>query len=72
MDYIKTYILELFNLTNEMSPYLLLGFLFAGLLHVFIKKETVAPFEAPSLLKDIPVGITPHEHKGRGIPSNEA
>ena len=27
---------QIFNLVNEMSPYLLLGFLFAGILHVFI------------------------------------
>lgn len=27
---------QVFNLVNEMSPYLLLGFLFAGILHVFI------------------------------------
>lgn len=27
---------QIFNLVNEMSPYLLLGFLFAGILHVFV------------------------------------
>lgn len=27
---------------NEMSPYILLGFIFAGLLHVFIPRETMA------------------------------
>ena len=29
------------NIINEMSPYILLGFLIAGLLHVFIKEETL-------------------------------
>ncbi len=41
MTYIKLFFNELFSLTNEMSPYLLLGFLFAGILHVYIKKETI-------------------------------
>ena len=39
---------------------------------VAIKKDTVAPFDAPSRLSDIAVGITPHEHKGKGIPNNAA
>jgi uncharacterized membrane protein YraQ (UPF0718 family)/copper chaperone CopZ len=34
MEVIKSYMLELFGLVNEMSPYLLLGFFFAGLLRV--------------------------------------
>ena len=29
------------NIINEMSPYILLGFLIAGLLHVFIKESTL-------------------------------
>lgn len=39
---------------------------------VAIRNETVAPFDAPSLRSDIAVGITPHEHKGRGIPNMAA
>lgn len=39
---------------------------------VEIRNETVAPFPAPLLCMDIPVGITPQEHKGMGIPINEA
>ena len=35
---------------------------------VEIMNETVAPREAPSFLREIAVGITPHEHKGRGTP----
>lgn len=41
-EYLKIYFHELFSLTNEMAPYLLLGFFFAGVLHVFFKKEKVA------------------------------
>ena len=33
------------------------------------RKETVDPFEAPDSLKVAATGITPHEHKGMGIPS---
>ncbi|MBN2893805.1 MAG: permease [Bacteroidales bacterium] len=35
LKYIKDYLDELFWLMNEMSIYLLIGFLFAGILHVF-------------------------------------
>jgi len=41
-DFIYSYFTSLWELTNEMSPYLLLGFLFAGILHVFIKQETIS------------------------------
>ena len=41
-DYFLKYLEELLILTNAMAPYLLLGFLFAGILHVFFKKERVA------------------------------
>lgn len=41
LDYIITYFKDLIALTNEMSPYLLLGFLFAGLLHVFVPKDKI-------------------------------
>jgi hypothetical protein len=39
---------------------------------VEIKNDTVDAFEAPDLKNDIPVGITPHEHKGKGTPMAEA
>jgi hypothetical protein len=39
---------------------------------VEIKNELVAPLDAPFLKNEIPVGITPHEQSGIGIPSNEA
>ncbi len=42
LEYIIKYLNELLVLTNAMAPYLLLGFLFAGILHVFFKKERIA------------------------------
>jgi hypothetical protein len=39
---------------------------------VAIRKEVTAPLEAPSLRMDIAVGITPQEHKGKGIPMSAA
>lgn len=38
LEFLRNYISEFINLCNEMSPYLLLGFIFAGILHVYIKK----------------------------------
>ena len=34
---------------------------------VEIRNAVVAPFDAPSLLSDIAVGITPQEHSGSGM-----
>lgn len=42
LEYLEKYFTELIVLTNAMAPYLLLGFLIAGILHVFFKKERVA------------------------------
>jgi len=39
---------------------------------VEIKKEVVALLPAPFLLSEIPVGMTPQEHKGKGIPIKAA
>lgn len=41
MNYILIYFKELWTLLTEMSPYLLFGFLFAGLLHIYLQKEKV-------------------------------
>ncbi|MBX2842117.1 MAG: permease [Flammeovirgaceae bacterium] len=41
MEYIIIFIKELVEITNEMSPYLLLGFLFAGFLHVYFPKDKI-------------------------------
>ncbi len=39
---------------------------------VEIRKDTVAPFDAPSFLSDMAVGMVPHEHSGSGMPNNVA
>ena len=45
MDLFKTYLLnfifDFIEIVNEMSPYLMLGFFFAGLLHVFFPKQKI-------------------------------
>jgi uncharacterized protein len=50
-EYIKLYFLELVSLTNAMAPYLILGFIFAGILHVFFKKERVAQLLGSNKIK---------------------
>lgn len=44
MEVVKTYFGELVRITNEMSPYLLLGFLFAGLLHTLVPRDKVVHY----------------------------
>ena len=39
---------------------------------VAMRNDIVAPFDAPSLRKDIAVGITPQEHNGNGMPNMAA
>ena len=39
MELLKTILTEIWNIFLEMSPYLLLGFLIAGILHVYIPKR---------------------------------
>ncbi|UCH13079.1 MAG: permease [Bacteroidales bacterium] len=41
MGYIKLYIIELVDLLNDMAPWLLLGFLIAGVLHVFFPQKKI-------------------------------
>jgi len=41
IDYIRQFLLALADLTMEMAPYLLLGFLFAGILYVWFPKKKV-------------------------------
>ena len=41
MDFIGL-VYSFVNILNEMSPYILLGFVIAGLLHVFVKPATMA------------------------------
>ena len=42
MEYLTTFLWALFRLTAEMAPYLLLGFLIAGILHVWVTPDKVA------------------------------
>ncbi|MCK5137262.1 MAG: permease [Bacteroidales bacterium] len=44
MEIVKTYFEELIRLVNEMSPYLLLGFLFAGILRVFFPRRIITRY----------------------------
>jgi len=44
INYIKEFFSQLYILLNEMSPYLLLGFLFAGILNVFFPKDKVTKY----------------------------
>ena len=39
---------------------------------VEMRNAIVALFDAPSLRSDIAVGITPHEHRGSGMPRSVA
>lgn len=40
----RTYLLSLLNVVCEMAPYLLLGFLIAGILHVFVPQKFYAKY----------------------------
>src|SRR5664279_622044 len=42
--YILNYLSVLLNLTLEMSPYLILGFVFAGILHVLFPRDKIARY----------------------------
>lgn len=44
VDIVNNYLLALWELTLEMSPYLILGFLIAGLLYVYFPKEKVSKY----------------------------
>ena len=44
VDIVYNYLLALWDLTLEMSPYLLLGFLIAGVLYVYFPKEKVSKY----------------------------
>ncbi len=61
MDFITQYFAALIELINEMSPYLILGFLFAGILHVFFPKskvsQTMGKNNLSSVLKAALLGI---------------
>lgn len=53
MELVKTYMLELAGLVNEMSPYLLLGFFFAGLLRVAFPTKIITRYMGGGNLKSV-------------------
>jgi hypothetical protein len=53
MAIIVEYFAELWKLVGEMAPYLLFGFLFAGMLRVFMKNETVGKMLKENNFKSI-------------------
>jgi Predicted permease. len=44
MEFIKEIALVIFSIFNEMSVYLLLGFLFAGILHVLVPQQLFSKY----------------------------
>jgi uncharacterized membrane protein YraQ (UPF0718 family)/copper chaperone CopZ len=53
MNYIKSFGTELFFILIEMAPYLMLGFIFAGLLHLLFPKKKVVKFMGKNNFKSI-------------------
>jgi len=53
MDFVIRYFEALLNLTADMAPYLLLGFLFAGLLKVFLPPDMMSRYLGKSTLKSV-------------------
>lgn len=50
---IRDALITLLGLVNEMSPFLLIGFLFAGLLHVLVPKKFYRKYLAPENFKSV-------------------
>jgi len=44
MKYIKGFITELLYILTEMAPYMMLGFIFAGLLHLLFPEKKVRKY----------------------------
>ena len=53
MDYLRDFGRELFNILSTMAPYLLLGFFFAGLLHLLFPKKKVRKYMGKNNFKSI-------------------
>lgn len=53
MQQIYNIIVEIFNLINEMSPYLLLGFLLAGVMHAFMPKALYSRYLAGNDMRSV-------------------
>ncbi|HRZ41167.1 MAG TPA: permease [Bacteroidales bacterium] len=52
-EYTISYFQQLYTLSAEMAPYLLLGFLFAGILHVYIRKEKITRYLGANSFKSV-------------------
>lgn len=53
VEFIRHFFSELLKLGLEMSPYLMLGFLFAGILHVYFPKDKVVKYLGKSDLRSV-------------------
>ncbi len=53
MDYVLNYFTALLELTTDMAPYLLLGFLFAGLLKVFLPPDMLTKYLGKSSFNSV-------------------
>lgn len=53
MEYIKEYFIVLFNLSADMAPYLLLGFLFAGILKVLLPPDLMSKYLGKSSFSSV-------------------
>jgi len=53
MDYIVAYFIEFFELLKEMSPWLLLGFLFAGVLHIYMPEKKIKKYMGGNNLQSV-------------------
>lgn len=53
IEYIENYFIALWELTTDMAPYLLLGFLFAGLLKVFLPPDIMNKYLGKSSFRSV-------------------
>ncbi len=53
MEVVRSYVVELVGLVNEMSPYLMLGFFFAGLLRVVFPRKIITRYMGQGNLKSV-------------------
>ena len=53
MNYINSFFSELFSILSEMAPYLLLGFAFAGVLHLLFPKKKVRKYMGQNNFRSI-------------------
>jgi len=51
IEYIKTFFTDFFTILGEMSPYLLLGFFFAGMLYAFMPRQKIEKYFSGNSVK---------------------